>query len=784
VITDRHGSIEWSNPAFADLTGYAAIEALGTDSREMVKSDPRNQSIYSHLLDTTRAGHVWRGEMVARRKDGSLYTEEQTITPVRDARGRITHFIAVKQDTTDRNQAVEDVRRRAQLSELSAAIGMALTEADSLGAALQQCADAIVTHLGATLVGVWTLDQLHGELELKASAGLFVHLNGAHGRMPLGQSKIGRIARDRKAYVTNTAIGDPDIDDQEWVRREGLVAFAGHPLIVGDRVVGVMAMFAQNPLPDALISELGSVASHVALGIERHRSGEALKVTEERMRFALENAGVGIWDLDYATGSLRWSETLEALHGLKPRTFGGDFEAFIACIHPDDRATVLATLTEAARSGKDFTVQNRTIWPDGTVRWLNGSGRVLLDEHGVAVRAVGISLDVTGQRTLEVQFQQAQKMEAIGRLAGGVAHDFNNLLTAILGYCELVLDDSDCSEPLRADITEIQKAGNRAAGLTRQLLDFSRKQIIEPTLLDLNAVVADILSMLGRLIGEDVKVVLRLRPDAAMVTADRGQVEQVIMNLAVNARDAMAKGGTLTIETANVELDEYYARTHLGVKPGLYTALIVTDTGTGMTADVQARLFEPFFTTKEPGKGTGLGMATVYGIVTRCGGTVGVYSEVGRGTSFKVYFPRTDAVKAVDETRPRTLDVALGTQTVLVVDDEDGLRDLAKRLLERQGYTVLLAADAREAFDVVEQNPFIDVLLTDVVMPGASGPDLTRQLLARRPALKVVYMSGYTEDAIVHHGVLNAGITFLHKPFTSDTLAQKICEAIEAPLAR
>ena len=291
------------------------------------------------------------------------------------------------------------------------------------------------------------------------------------------------------------------------------------------------------------------------------------------------------------------------------------------------------------KSGADFSMQNRAIWPDGTVRWLSGAGRIHLGEHGEPVRGVGISLDVTERRTLEEQYQQAQKMEAIGRLAGGVAHDFNNLLTVILGYCELLLADLDPDDPRQADIAEIQKAGTSAAGLTRQLLAFSRKQIIEPTLLDLNVVVADMRAMLGRLIGEDVKVVLGLRPELALVKADRGQVEQIVMNLAVNARDAMPRGGTLTIETANVELDEHYAKTHLAVKPGPYVVLTVTDTGTGMTPEVQARLFEPFFTTKELGKGTGLGLATVHGIVTRSGGSVNVYSEVGRGTSFKVYFP-------------------------------------------------------------------------------------------------------------------------------------------------
>jgi nitrogen-specific signal transduction histidine kinase len=396
-----------------------------------------------------------------------------------------------------------------------------------------------------------------------------------------------------------------------------------------------------------------------------------------------------------------------------------------------------------------------------------------------------VAQDITERRTLEEQFQQAQKMEAVGRLAGGVAHDFNNVLTVILGLCELLLADRDPDDPRLADIAEIHQAGTRAAGLTRQLLAFSRKQIIEPTLLDMNAIVGDMRAMLERLIGEDVKIVLGLRADLALVKADRGQLEQIVMNLAINARDAMPKGGTLTIETANVELDEHYAKTHLDVKPGPYVGLTVTDTGTGMTPQVQARLFEPFFTTKEPGKGTGLGMATVFGIVTRSGGRVGVYSEVGKGTQFKVYFPMAyadgTAEQMVGDTPVPVARSRAGTQTVLVVEDEGGVRELAKRLLQRLGYTVLIAADASEAGRLFEENPTIDVLLTDVVMPGASGPELTSQLIKRRPALKVIYMSGYTEDAIVHHGVLTAEIAFLHKPFTAETLGRKVRDVLDAP---
>jgi PAS domain S-box-containing protein len=511
---------------------------------------------------------------------------------------------------------------------------------------------------------------------------------------------------------------------------------------------------------------------------DRNRTADALRIAEERMRFALDAAGVGIWDMDYATGVLRWSETIEAHYGLLPGTFEGTFEAFVERVHPEDRAALVATMANAGRSGEDFSVQHRSVGPDGTVRWLSGAGRIHLGEHGEPIRGVGISLDVTGQRTLEEQYQQAQKMEAIGRLAGGVAHDFNNLLTVILGHCELVLDDLAPDHVCRAGVTEIQKAGESAAGLTRQLLAFSRKQIIEPTLLDLNGVVSGMEAMVARLIREDVKVELVLGSQPTLVNADRGQVEQIVMNLAVNARDAMPAGGTLTIEVTNVELDEHYSKVHLSVKPGLYVVLTVSDTGTGMTPEVQARLFEPFFTSKEPGKGTGLGLATVHGIVARSGGSVNVYSELGRGTSFKVYFPRADAVlPAAETTRP--VGRRTGAETVLVVEDAEALRELARGLLERQGYSVLVAADAHEALRVAEPWGSIDVLLTDVVMPGASGPELTRLLVEQRPSLKVIYMSGYTEETIVHHGVVKPGIAFLHKPFTAETLGRKIREVLD-----
>jgi signal transduction histidine kinase/DNA-binding response OmpR family regulator len=508
---------------------------------------------------------------------------------------------------------------------------------------------------------------------------------------------------------------------------------------------------------------------------ERDRAQRA----EERMRFALESAGVGIWDMDCVTGAVQWSAILESQYGVAPGMFGGTFAAFVGRVHPDDRQSAVETLENAMKAGSDFSLLHRSIWPDGTEHWLSGAGRFHLGEHGQAVRGIGISLDATERRSLEEQFQHAQKMEAVGRLASGVAHDFNNVLTAILGYCELLLNDTPSDDPRHSDIALIHKAGITAASLTRQLLAFSRKQIIEPTLLDLNLVAAEMQSMVGRLLGEDVRIVLRPQPQPARVHADRGQMEQIIMNLALNARDAMPKGGTVTIETADVELDAHYAKRHRSAVAGSYVALTVTDTGTGITPQILLRLFEPFFTTKEVGKGTGLGLATVHGIVTRYGGSVDVSSEVGKGTSFTVYLPRATAVPPVVKPPPPVSLRPLGTHTVLVVEDEEVLRALAKRLLERQGYTVLVAASAEEAVQVFDRNASIDVLLTDVVMPGAAGPELTGRLVEQRPGLKVIYMSGHTEDAIVQHGVLKPGVAFLQKPFTTESLGRKIRELLD-----
>jgi two-component system cell cycle sensor histidine kinase/response regulator CckA len=383
------------------------------------------------------------------------------------------------------------------------------------------------------------------------------------------------------------------------------------------------------------------------------------------------------------------------------------------------------------------------------------------------------------------QLAQASKMEAVGHLAGGVAHDFNNLLMVIMGRADVVLRGLDAKHSMRPAIQEITRTAQRAADLTHQLLAFSRKQVLKPAVLDLNSVIANLTEMLRRLIGEDIDLVAVLDPALGRAKADLGQIEQIMMNLAVNARDAMPHGGQLTLETANVELDAEYARMHVGVRPGSYVMLALSDTGVGMDSPTQARIFEPFFTTKGPRKGTGLGLAMVYGIVKQSGGNIGVYSEPGQGTTFKIYLPKID--EPIDGGPPSSppSSPSYGKETVLVVEDEEGVRALVRDILEQSGYTVLEAGHGAQALETSERHPGpIHLVLTDVVMPEMSGRELVQRLATLRPASKVLFMSGYTANAVVHRGALDFETEFLQKPFTAATLTRKVREILDMCGAR
>jgi two-component system, cell cycle sensor histidine kinase and response regulator CckA len=507
---------------------------------------------------------------------------------------------------------------------------------------------------------------------------------------------------------------------------------------------------------------------------ERKAAEDELRRQEERWRLAVEGAALGAWHWDIGSDALVWSDRCYDVFGLTRGT-PVTHAAFLRMVHPEDAEQVDAA-HRAALSGALYDAEFRVRWANGTMHWIASHGRVFPDEAGRPGRMEGVVRDITEQRRVEEQLVQAQKMEAIGQLAGGVAHDFNNVLGVVLGHCELAARTLHEGDPLLESVRAIHAAGERAAGLTRQLLAFSRQQPFQPQVVDLGRTIRGLAGMLRRLIGENIDlIVVESEDQVGHVKADPGQIEQVIINLAVNARDAMPDGGRLLFETANVELDEQYAREFLMVDPGPYVLLVVTDTGCGMTAETRGRVFEPFFTTKERGKGTGLGLATVYGIVKQSGGSILVESEPGNGTTFKVYLPGIDEpIRGGVETGKTMSHRGKGEQ-VLVVEDERGMREIVEDILSSLGYRPVVAADGDAALAAVEEGGLRPaLLLTDVVMPGMSGPALANRLLLRLPKLKTIFMSGYTDQAELYRGKESSGKPFIQKPFSIDDLAETL----------
>ncbi|HXZ27734.1 MAG TPA: PAS domain S-box protein [Terriglobales bacterium] len=557
------------------------------------------------------------------------------------------------------------------------------------------------------------------------------------------------------------SVGAPSLD---WL---------GVPLKKGGTTFGVLVVqsYTENVRYGEKEKEiLTFVSQQVASAIEHKRGETALQLSEARYRSLFERNMAGVFRSTLEGRLLDCNQAFAQMFGYTREEL---FNMATHALYPGGKAERDSRLGDLrqARQYSNYELCYRR--KDGSLMWAIQNMALLHDEHGNEI-VEGTMVDITERHLLEEQLRQAQKMEAVGRLAGGVAHDFNNLLTVIKGYSELMLKELKDTDPMRAEVEEVQKAADRAASLTNQLLAFSRQQVLEPRVLDLNTVLSNMEKLLRRLLGEDVDLVTVLDPAIGRVKADPGQVEQVIMNLAVNARDAMPKGGKLTLETSNVVLDKDYAREHVAVKPGAYVVISVSDTGVGMDADTCARVFEPFFTTKEQGKGTGLGLSTVYGIIKQSGGYIWVYSEVGLGTTFKVYLPRVDqpAEHIPDRGSSRT---QRGNETILLVEDEDGVRALVHEVLRKNGYTVLQARHGGEALLLCERHAgTIHLLLTDVVLAQMSGHELALRLSALRPDMKVLYMSGYTDEAIVHHGVLEPGTAFLQKPFTTEALARKV----------
>ncbi len=522
-------------------------------------------------------------------------------------------------------------------------------------------------------------------------------------------------------------------------------------------------------------------AAAIARDVTKRVEAEfAVRESEARLRLIEDASDELFWIADPQVSQLfHISTAFERIFGRSQKSFEESSLPLLEFVHPEDRPKVIAD-TANQKLGKPYEHQVRINHPDGSIRWISNRGFPIRDAEGNLVYYGGVCKDITEKMALEEQLRQSQKMEAVGRLAGGIAHDFNNMLTVIGGFGELIRGKADPASGIPSYCEEIIKAGENATRLTRQLLAFGRRQVLTPVILDLNDIVKNVEKMLRRLIPENIELRTVLHSDLWHIKADPTQMEQVLMNLVVNSRDAMSDGGTITVELQNADLDEEYVRRHSTVPPGKYVMLVVTDSGKGIDEAAKAHIFEPFFTTKEQGKGTGLGLATVYGIVKQSGGFIWVYSEPGEGTSFKVYLPFAEG--EVKKRRPYGVrrEILKGTESILLVEDDGPVRGFTEEVLKSNGYMVYSAADPVEALRLIEeQKPRLDLLLTDVVMPKWSGRQLAEMLAPKLPRMKVLYMSGYTESAVVHQGVLDEGTALLSKPFTPQRLLRMIRGVLE-----
>jgi PAS domain S-box-containing protein len=718
------------NSALQRLLGYSEDELSRMVFSEFTHPDDveADWSLYNELRQGLRTHY--RIDKRYLRKDGGVVWAHLSISLVP---GDPPHVLAMVEDTTVARASADEQRRLVRV------LGERIKELSALHQIARVVGD---DHLSTTEI----LSAV-----ARALPAAFQYPESAAARIRYGQEQ-------------STTAG---FVETPWRLRKEQSSSNGTLIAIDVVYLAEKPSEAEGPFLAEERHLLDSVAELVDSALVRRHS-------QERLSLAVTATGAGVWEWDIVNGTVAWSEHMHRIGGLAPKQFEGTMKAFEAAVHPEDRALLDVPLDR----DDPYVTEYRLMRPDGECRWVTSVGQVFRDAAGRPVRMLGLALDATARHRLEEQLRQAQKMEAVGNLAAGVAHDFNNLLSVVLSYSEFAMQDVPPTTSLFGDLEEIRKAGVRAAELTRQLLAFSRQQILQPRVVDLNQIVAGIENMVRRLIGEDVTLSILPDPKLAAILADPGQIEQVIVNLVVNARDAMPKGGTLVVAVTKVELHGTEIVDGVEAPSGSYVALTVADSGIGMSSETKSRIFEPFFTTKEKGKGTGLGLATVFGIVRQSGGHIAVDSQLARGTTFKVYLPRVDRAPDALPTLSMAPASLSGSETVLLVEDEEQVRVLARTILQRNGYTVLEAQNGGEAFLICEQHAGkIDLVITDVVMPRMSGRQLVERLAPFGP-LKVLYMSGYTDDSIMHHGVLEQGVEFLQKPLTPDALLRRVREVL------
>ncbi len=736
VQATRDGKLLMVNQRFCDLLAYTQTELLEMTVTDVTRPEDIDLSLNS--MERLWAGET-RAVLIERfyvRKDRSLVSANLALSVVRDVSGNPLYFIAAVEDTTERRRAEEALREseeRLRMIFEHAAVGIARISLDGKWLMVNQRLCDIVSYTQAELLER-TFWEMTPDEDLDGSFA---------GREALLAGESETCALEKR-----------------YVRKDGSLVWLH---------VSVSLVRDASGDPESFLSVIEDIS-------ERKQAEQALV----RLATAVEQAGESIVITD-TDGTIQYvNPAFERTTGYARDEIIGQNPRVLKSEKQD--SAFYGDLWETIQRGDVWTGHFTNRKKDGSLYEEEATISPVRDASGNVVNFVAVKRDVTKEVGLENQLMQAQKMEAVGQLAGGIAHDFNNLLTAVIGYSQLALRNLGDRDPLRADICEIEKAGLRAAELTGQLLAFSRKQVFQPKKLALNALVTDLQKMLRRLIGEDIELAALLDLELGTVKADPGQLQQVIMNLIVNARDAMPEGGKLTIETANVDLDSDYAAQHFEVIPGAYCMLAISDNGFGMDEETRSHIFEPFFTTKGLGRGTGLGLSTVYGIVKQSGGHISVYSEPGHGTTFQIYLPRVVELAEDEDLRREPLSLPNGDETLLLVEDEAAVRELAARVLREYGYTVLEASDPSQALRAIDEHSAdeVQLLVTDVVMPQMSGRDLAEHLAPLRPDMRVLYVSGYTDRAIVHHGVLDEGTPFLQKPFTAEALVSKVREVLDA----
>ncbi|MFZ0825803.1 MAG: PAS domain S-box protein [Verrucomicrobiia bacterium] len=747
VITDHLGTIQSVNPAFTALTGYTAQEAIGQNPR-ILKSGKQDEAFFRDLWQTISSGQVWSGVLTNRRKDGNLYVEEMTITPLRTADGVIVRYIAIKQDITAR-KLVENALRDSKRF-------------------LQSTLNALSSHI-AILDEHGTIVEVNAAWKRFASENIFLgrdqgvgdnYLKVCDSASGLGCEEAPLVAAGIRAVMA----GQSDEFQLEypchsaWEKRWFIVR--------ATRFGGASAVRV--------------VVAHENI-TARRQAENRVRQSEERYRSLIDNARDAIFTISSDGMFTSLNPATETMGGFLRADWIG--KPFAPMVHPDD-LPLASEMFNRILTGKPAPVHELRGHPSlKRPALMEMTLAAQKDDSGKIIGVLGIGRDITERKRLEARLFQSQKMETVGKLAGGIAHEFNSILTAIIGQSELLLYDLPVGSPLAESAAEISKSAGRAATLTRQLLAYGRKQFLQPEILDLNRILTGMAGMVNHLMGGNVDMHIVPAPGLKAVKADAGQIEQVITNLAINARDAMPHGGKLTLETANVSFGPEGVDRYPELKPGDYVMLAITDTGTGMSAEVKARVFEPFFSTKGVGQGTGLGLSTCYGIIKQSGGHISIYSEMGRGTTFKIYLPQVESLAKPSVVRLDSRDLPSGTETILLVEDDPALREMAATLLRRLGYTVLAAANGLEALSLKppRDSGGIDLLFTDVVMPYMSGKELSERVRALSPHTRILFTSAYTENAILHQGVLNHGVALLEKPFTPSELARKLRDVLDQP---